>query len=93
MKVRLPKYGGEPTESQKRKLCNKWTRYVLLAVCLALNDLYQFGDTRLGFLIKAVEDILDDYNERSELNGVDAADLMQEELSSRRKIHASITGG
>ena len=84
MKVRLP--------NQQREMCNIWTRYVLLAVCLALNDLYKFGDKRLADVLQAIEDILTDYGKQSASSGKDAADLMQAELLTKRKLHIAISG-
>jgi hypothetical protein len=86
--------------SELEKYRKAWSRRMLLAVCLALNDLYNFGDKRLGFVLKALEDILSDYAEqaytpkeaRQGAIEIDAmADLMQKELSSRKKIHIVIT--
>lgn len=75
-----------------------WKRRMLLAVCLALNDLYNFGDKRLGFVIQAIDDIASDYagqaypTHAAEIAAIDAdtdkmADLMQAELLSRRGLH------
>jgi len=79
-----------------------WTRRQLLAMCLALNDIYGFGDKRLGFILQGIEDITTDYAGRayttSEARNTDVtidndkmADLMQEELLSRKGIHIVIT--
>lgn len=77
-------------------------RRFLLAACLALNDLYEFGDKRLMHTLNGIADILDDYASRSftpsearagsiEDGDFDPmADAMQKELSSRPKIHIEI---
>jgi hypothetical protein len=74
----------------------------MLALALSLNDIYHFGDKRLSFVLKGVEDILKDYAEQSFTpsegrNGsIDNGDYdpmaarMQEELSSRRGISFKI---
>ncbi|MBQ8552534.1 MAG: hypothetical protein IJ428_06965, partial [Clostridia bacterium] len=36
-------------------------RRLRLAVCLALNDLYRFGDKRLMNILQAIDDITADY--------------------------------
>ena len=77
-------------------------RRLRLAVCLALNDLYRFGDKRLMNILQAIDDITADYAEQaysvsearngSLQNGDhdEMAELMQAELLSRRKIHVKI---
>lgn len=72
-----------------------FTRRKLLAMCLALSDLYRFGDKRLGFVLQGISDILTDYAEQAYTvsesranqtleDGYDRmADLMQAELSAR----------
>lgn len=80
-----------------------WVRRYLLATCLALNDLYQFGDKRLKFTLNALSDIIEDYSERAfdsrnEARHSDIDDpsedpmsrLMEEELASRERIHIQI---
>ena len=74
----------------------------LLAMCLALNDIYHFGDKRLAYIMRGVEDILSAYAEDSftpsearggsiDNGGYDEmAVRMQAELSSRRGIHTKI---
>lgn len=74
----------------------------LLAMCLALNDIYHFGDKRLAYIMRGVEDILSAYAEDSftpseARNGsIDNGDYdemavrMQRELSSRRGIKTKI---
>ena len=77
-------------------------RRLRLAVCLALNDLYRFGDKRLMNILQAIDDIPADYAEQAftasqARNGAmnsgdhdEMAELMQAELLSRRKIHVKI---
>lgn len=74
-------------------------RRLRLAVCLALNDLYHFGDKRLVNILQAIDDITADYAEQAYTvsearNGAlhngdhdEMAELMQAELLDRRKIH------
>ncbi len=73
-----------------------------LAMCLALNDLYGFGDKRLLHMLNGIADILVAYASDSFTptegrsgsidNGDDdpMADLMQKELLSRRGVHIQI---
>ncbi len=73
-----------------------------LAMCLALNDLYGFGDKRLMHVLTGIEDILAAYasdsftpteGRKGSLENGDAdpmAEAMQAELLSRRKIHVEI---
>lgn len=70
---------------------------ILLATCLALNDIAGFGDKRLLYVLKGIEDITTDYAERA---GKDyypcsaeedkVSQMMQEELLSRRRLHVII---
>lgn len=70
---------------------------ILLATCLALNDIAGFGDKRLLYVLKGIEDITTDYAERA---GKDyyprsaeedqVSRMMQEELLSRRNLHVVI---
>lgn len=79
------------TEFAKRQ--DVYVRRILLAMCLALNDIAGFGQKRLMYILKGIEDITQDYAERaytaSEGRGDTAltddrmADLMQKELLSR----------
>ena len=71
-----------------------YSRRVLLAMCLALNDIAKFGDKRLMYVLKGIEDIVTDYAERvgkdyraSTAEEDKIAQMMQDELLSRRKIH------
>lgn len=92
----------EPTRQAVRTLIDAefaerqkiYTRRVLLAMCLALNDIAGFGDKRLLYILKGIEDITADYAERGgkdyRANTAEEdkiAQMMQDELLSRRKIH------
>ena len=62
-----------------------------------INDISGFGDKRLMYILKGVEDITTDYGNRVDkgYRAVDAetdevANLMQEELLSRGSIHIRI---
>lgn len=79
---------------QRQKI---YARRMLLAMCIALNDIAGFGDKRLMYILKGVEDITADYGNRvdKDYRAVDAetdevANLMQEELLSRGSIHIKI---
>lgn len=79
---------------QRQKI---YTRRILLAMCIALNDIAGFGDKRLMYILKGVEDITQDYSNRVD-KGYRAEDaehdavseLMQQELLSRPSIHIQI---
>lgn len=74
-----------------------------LAMCLALNDLYGFGDKRLMHTLNGITDILaayasDSFTPTEGRNGsIESGDFdpmaeaMQAELLSRRKIHIEIS--
>lgn len=74
----------------------------LAATCLALNDLYQFGDKRLYFTLNGIGDILDDYAGKSftptegRTGSLEDGDFdpmlgaMLKELASRKQIHIEI---
>ena len=97
----LPPYAKELTKAyvdeqfkQRQKI---YTRRILLAVCIALNDILHIGDKRLMWILKAIEDITQDYASRVE-KGYRADDaetdlvskLMQDELLPRRGVHILI---
>ena len=74
-----------------------YTRRILLAACIALNDIFRFGNKRLMWVLKGIEDVMCDYasripkDYRAENPGDDElARLLQEELDSRRKINIVI---
>lgn len=79
---------------QRQKI---YTRRMLLAMCIALNDICHLGDKRLMWVLKGIEDITTDYagrvdkGYRAENDQSDrVSELMQEELLSRRGIHIVI---
>lgn len=84
------------------KRCHVFVERYMSAMCLALNDLYGFGDKRLGYVMRGLGDIIDDYARRSftsneARNGLledgetdPMAQAMQEELLSRHGLHINI---
>ena len=84
------------------KRCHVFVERYLSAMCLALNDLYGFGDKQLGSIMRGLGDIIDDYARRSfpsneARNGLledgeadPMAEAMQEELLSRQGLHINI---
>ena len=96
---------SEPTRQAVRTLVDAefaerqkiYSRRVLLAMCLALNDIAGFGDKRLLYVLQGIEDITTDYAERAGKNyrpetaeDDKVAQMMQEELLSRRNMHVVI---
>ena len=74
-----------------------YTNRILLATCLALNDIAGFGDKRLMYILQGIEDITSDYAERAGKNyrpetaeEDKVAQMMQDELLSRRNLHVVI---
>jgi hypothetical protein len=79
-------------------------RRFFAAMCLALNDLYGFGDKRLDFVCRGVADIFEDYASRSftpqegRNSSIEDGDYdvcyeaMIAELTSRPKIHIERIG-
>ena len=77
-------------------------RRFLLAMCLALNDLYSFGDKRLPIVMNGMCDIIEDYAGRSftpsEARDGELEDptkdpmsiAMEQELASRKQLHIEI---
>lgn len=70
---------------------------ILLAVCLALNDIAGFGDKRLMYILQGIEDITSDYAERAGKNyrpetaeEDKVAQMMQDELLGRGRTHIVI---
>ncbi len=86
-------------EQKQKTISNRY----LLAMCLALNDLYHFGDKRLSFVIQGIEDILKAYAEDSftpkeaRHGSIDdddfdpMAEAMMRELASRPKLHIDVS--
>lgn len=79
-----------------------FTRRMLLALCLALNDLYGFGDKRLSYTLNGMCDIIEDYAAQS-FTPTEARDgeledpaldpmaiAMERELASRKQLHIQI---
>lgn len=89
-------------EKEFNELKRVWVRRYLLATCLALNDLYHFGDKRLALTLNGIGDIVEDYAGQaysmSEAKKVDVRDpnqdpiniLMETELASRKCLHIEI---
>ena len=80
--------------SKRQKI---YTRRILLAVCIVLNDIFHFGNKRLMWVLKGIEDVICDYasripkNYRAENPGDDElARLLQEELDSRKRLNIKI---
>ena len=48
-------------KKKQEAIISRWS----LATCLALSDLYGFGDKRLGFVMRGIEDILASYAEEN----------------------------
>ena len=70
---------------------------ILLATCLALNDIAGFGGKRLLCVLQGIEGITSDYAERAGKNyrpetaeEDKVAQMMQDELLSRRSMHVVI---
>ncbi len=90
------------TEALFKQRERVFIRRFLLALCLALNDLYSFGDKRLMFVMNAMSDIIEDYAEQS-FTPTEARDgeledpmmdpmsiAMERELASRKQLHIEI---
>lgn len=80
--------------SKRQKI---YTRRILLAVCIVLNDIFHFGNKRLMWVLKGIEDVMCDYasripkNYRADNSGDDElARLLQEELDSRKGLNIKI---
>ena len=74
-----------------------YTRRILLATCIVLNDIFHFGNKRLMWVLKGIEDVMCDYASRVPISyradkpeDDELARLLQEELDSRRKINIVI---
>lgn len=66
-------------------------------MCLVLNDIFHFGNKRLMWVLKGIEDVMCDYASRvpksyraDNPEDDELARLLQEELDSRRKINIVI---
>lgn len=74
-----------------------YTNRILLATCLVLNDIAGYGDKRLLYVLQGIEDVTTDYAERAGKNYRPetaeediVAQMMQDELLSRRNLHVVI---
>lgn len=74
-----------------------YTRRILLAACIALNDIFRFGNKRLMWVLKGIEDVMCDYasriprDYRAESPEEDELSrIMQEELNSRKGLSVEI---
>lgn len=74
-----------------------YTRRILLALCIVLNDLFHFGNKRLMWVLKGIEDVMCDYaaripkDYRAESPEEDELSrIMQEELNSRKGLSVEI---
>lgn len=74
-----------------------YTRRMLLATCIVLNDIFHFGNKRLMWVLKGIEDVMCDYASRipkdyraENPEEDELSRIMQEELNSRRKLSVSI---
>ena len=79
---------------QRQKI---YTRRILLATCIVLNDIFHFGNKRLMWVLKGIEDVMCDYASRvpksyraDNPEDDELARMLQEELDSRRKINIVI---
>ena len=74
-----------------------YTRRMLLATCIVLNDIFHFGNKRLMWVLKGIEDVMCDYasriprDYRAESPEEDELSrIMQEELNSRKGLSVEI---
>ena len=80
--------------SKRQKI---YTRRILLAVCLVLNDIFHFGNKRLMWVLKGIEDVMWDYASRvpkdyraESPEDDELSRLLQEELNSRKGLSINI---
>lgn len=74
-----------------------YMRRMLLATCIVLNDIFHFGNKRLMWVLKGIEDVMCDYaaripkDYRAENPEEDELSrIMQEELNSRKGLSVEI---
>lgn len=74
-----------------------YMRRMLLALCIVLNDLFHFGNKRLMWVLKGIEDVMCDYASRipKDYRAENPEDdelsrIMQEELNSRKGLSVEI---
>ena len=80
--------------SKRQKI---YTRRILLAVCLVLNDIFHFGNKRLMWVLKGIEDVMWDYASRvpkdyraESPEDDELSRLLQDELNSRKGLSINI---
>lgn len=80
--------------SKRQKI---YTRRILLAVCIVLNDIFHFGNKRLMWVLKGIEDVMCDYASRvpkdyraESPEDDELSRLLQEELNSRKGLSITI---
>ena len=74
-----------------------YTRRMLLALCIVLNDIFHFGNKRLMWVLKGIEDVMCDYAARipkdyraESPEDDELSRIMQEELNSRKGLSVEI---
>ena len=74
-----------------------YTRRILLATCIVLNDIFRFGNKRLMWVLKGIEDVMCDYVSRvpkdyraESPEDDELSRLLQEELNSRKGLSINI---
>lgn len=74
-----------------------YTRRMLLATCIVLNDIFHFGNKRLMWVLKGIEDVMCDYAARiprdyraESPEDDELSRIMQEELNSRKGLSVEI---
>ena len=74
-----------------------YTRRILLATCIVLNDIFHFGNKRLMWVLKGIEDVMCDYASRvpkdyraESPEDDELSRLLQEELNSRKGLSINI---
>ena len=79
---------------QRQKI---YTRRILLATCIVLNDIFHFGNNRLMWVLKGIEDVMWDYASRvpkdyraESPEDDELSRLMQDELNSRKGLSITI---
>lgn len=74
-----------------------YMRRMLLATCIVLNDIFHFGNKRLMWVLKGIEDVMCDYASRipkdyraESPEDDELSRIMQEELNSRKGLSVEI---
>ena len=80
--------------SKRQKI---YTRRILLATCIVLNDIFHFGNKRLMWVLKGIEDVMCDYASRvpkdyraESPEDDELSRLLQDELNSRKGLSINI---